>query len=202
MSKVITICGDSGSGKSTLAATLNASIPSSIIFETDRYHRWERGDFHWKYMSPLCILGNDCDAMKRDVNSLRENKTIYARDYDHDTGKFTEKQKIEPKEHIIVTGLHTLRLDADLKIFINTEKSLRQLWKIERDFKERGYEVKDIIDKIREREVDFQNHILPQSSLADLVLTYYWDDGVKLKIENVKERKLTNNILGIINERL
>jgi uridine kinase len=163
---------------------------------------WERGDFHWKYMSPLSILANDTDQMIKDVASLRDGKTIYVKDYDHETGKFTEPEEIKPTEYIIVTGLHTMKLEADLKIFMNTDKSLRYLWKMERDFKERGYEVTDIIDKIKEREIDFQNYILPQAMRADLVLTYYWDKELKLKIERINERELTNTILGMIDERL
>lgn len=202
MNKIIAICGDSGSGKTTLSNKIHKKLENSIIFECDRYHRWERGDFHWKYLSPLSPLGNDTDDMVRDVESLRNNKTLYVRDYDHDTGKFTEQQKIEPKDYIIVTGLHTMRLQADLKIFIDTEKSLRQLWKIERDFKERGYEVNDIIKKIKEREVEFQNFILPQSARADLIVSYYWDKEVKINLTSINQTELTNTIVGIINERL
>lgn len=202
MNKIIAICGDSGSGKTTLSNMIHKKLENSVIFECDRYHTWERGDFHWKYMSPLSPLGNDIDDMARDVESLRNNKTIYVRDYDHETGKFTDQQKIEPKDYIIVTGLHTMKLEADLKIFIDTEKSLRQLWKIERDFKERGYEVNDIINKIKEREIDFQNYILPQSLHADLLVTYYWDKEVKLKLTSVNQTELTDTITGIIDERL
>jgi len=202
MNKIIAICGDSGSGKTTLSNKIHKKLENSIIFECDRYHRWERGDFHWKYLSPLSPLGNDTEGMARDVESLRNNKTIYVRDYDHDTGKFTEQQKIKPKDYIVVTGLHTMRLEADLKIFIDTEKSLRQLWKIERDFKERGYEVNDIIEKIKEREVEFQNFILPQLSKADLIVSYYWNKEIKVKLTSINQTELTDTIMGIINERL
>ena len=51
---IIAICGDSGSGKTVLANTLNLLFKKDgLTLETDRYHKWERGDPKWKEITHL-----------------------------------------------------------------------------------------------------------------------------------------------------
>jgi phosphoribulokinase len=200
MNNVIAICGDSGSGKTTLAFKLLSHLEESMVLECDRYHKWERNDYHWKYYTPLHPLANHLELMISDVEQLRVGKEIFQRDYDHALGTFTEGQTIEPEKTIIVSGLHSLCIAADVKIFIDTEKNLKYLWKLERDFKHRGYQIDDIMAKIKSREVEFQNHILPQKKMANIVITYSWcHPAVRRIIETTNtSTPLTRDITNII----
>jgi phosphoribulokinase len=200
MNNVIAICGDSGSGKTTLAAQLLSRINHSMVLECDRYHRWERSDYHWKYYTPLNPLANHLDLMVSDVEQLRNGKEIFQRDYDHTLGTFTETQAISPEKTIIVSGLHTLHISADVKIFIDTEKNLKYLWKLERDFKYRGYQIDDIMAKIKSREIEFQNYILPQKEVADIILTYFWDKKQTQSVQIVNDNESSQKIVRILNE--
>ena len=46
----IAICGDSGAGKTTVSELIHEILPydQTLLFETDRYHKWERGDERYK----------------------------------------------------------------------------------------------------------------------------------------------------------
>ena len=55
--------------------------------------------------------------MNMDVYNLKIGHEIYAVDYDHSTGKFTQEEKIEAKNNIILCGLHTLYNNTTFRIF-------------------------------------------------------------------------------------
>lgn len=200
LNKVIAICGDSGSGKTTLSKLLENKLENCTILECDRYHKWERGNYHYRYMTPLHPSANELAMMNSDVERLKCGKSITRRNYDHSNGKFTEPELIEPKSYIIVSGLHALKVDYDISIYVDTEKNLKYLWKINRDFKERGYDVSDIIKRVEDREIEFNNHILPQKDKSDIVLKYYWDQQTKKEITINKHTEIETEILEIINE--
>jgi phosphoribulokinase len=202
MNSAIAICGDSGSGKTTMSLFLCQQLKNCTILECDRYHKWERGDYHWRYFTQLDPSANEIDLMKSDVKRLKDGFSIQRKDYDHSKGKFTEPKLIEPNEHILVVGLHSIKADVDLKIFIDTQKDLKYLWKINRDFKERGHSIEAIIENIKNREVDFQNYILPQKRRADIIVTHFWDKKQKQRIEIVKENTLSKRIARILNEQV
>lgn len=62
-----------------------------------------------------------------------------------------------------------------MKIYLDTEEELRRYWKIERDSRERGYEIEDIITAIDKRIPDAEKYIYPQKQYADLVISYFDD---------------------------
>ena len=199
--KVIAICGDSGSGKTTLSNFFAEKLGGTIL-ECDRYHRWERNDYHWKYFTPLNPQANEIDRMISDVEALKYNKDIHRREYDHTTGKFTEPKHIEPSETIIVTGLHSVLVNADVKIFIDTEENLKYLWKINRDFKERGYNIETIMEKIRERQAEFNNYILPQKKKADIIIEHKWNSKVVTSVSIVNHSEYIYKIREVLNEQI
>jgi len=169
---IITICGDSGSGKSTLANEISSVLLDSIIFECDRYHKWERGDYHWNHFSHLDPLANNIDQMKADLLILESNKPIRQRDYDHSVGRFTNYSEIAPKKYIIACGLHSYCFDPKngVKIFVDTENDLKCIWKLNRDFFKRGHKIESILQKIEQRRSDYENHIKPQINKSDIIL--------------------------------
>ena len=53
---IIAISGDSGSGKTTLSKILNLLFEKeTCILETDRYHKWERGNENYKTYTQIHI---------------------------------------------------------------------------------------------------------------------------------------------------
>jgi uridine kinase len=174
---IIAISGDSGSGKTTLMNHLrNLYEPDSVtLFETDRYHKWERGDENYTKFTHLNPRSNHLELMKEDVYNLKIGNNIMQVDYDHNTGKFTKKQEIQCKDNMILCGLHTLYDDRlneiiDLKIFMDTDRELIKKWKIERDTKKRGYTEERIRKQIEDREGDYFEYIDNQKNNADIVI--------------------------------
>jgi uridine kinase len=142
---IIAISGDSGSGKTTLMKHLMGLFPESklINLETDRYHKWERGNENYQTITHLNPDANHLELMSNDVYNLKIGNDIYQVDYDHTTGKFTNKQLIESKDNIILCGLHTLYNEKmndiiDIKVFMDTDRELIKKWKIRRDVDERA----------------------------------------------------------------
>jgi uridine kinase len=172
----IAITGDSGSGKTTVSTILKDLFQDSFLLECDRYHKWERNSEQWTTYTHLNPAANYLTKMQQDVFDLKIGNTIYQVDYDHTTGKFTDKISIEPAENIIVCGLHSLYLSEttiDIKIYMDTDENLRIPWKIKRDIEKRGYSIEKIMEQIKLREEDFIKYIYPQKKTADIIIHLY-----------------------------
>ena len=131
--------------------------------------------------------------MKEDVFNLKIGNEIYQVDYNHKTGKFTEKKQISPSNNLIVCGLHTIydkniNYLYDLKIFMDPQKELKHKWKISRDVIERGYNVEKVVESIRKREEDYEKYILPQKNNADLVVNFYSEKKVDILDYKIKDK--------------
>jgi uridine kinase len=187
---IIAICGDSGSGKTTLSNIIGPILPNRdlLILETDRYHKWERGNINYNNYTHLNPYANRLEKMNEDIYNLKIGNNIYNVDYDHNSGQFTQVQKIENKTNIIICGLHTLYDNnihslLDLRIFVDTDRDLIKEWKIERDTKNRGYTREKVIEIINRREDDYIKYISIQKNNANIVIKYYkQDDNIKLCI--------------------
>jgi uridine kinase len=185
--KVIAIAGDSGSGKSTLCSLIRPLFlfDKVLEYETDRYHKWERGDAHWKTTSHLHPDANHLEKLEDDTFNLKIGNTVLAVDYDHTTGTFTNPQPVEPKENILLCGLHTLytkqlRDLSDLKIYLDTSEQLKVQWKLERDTAVRNQSPEEVLARIASRREDFKNHVDPQKEHADIIITR---DADTLRVE-------------------
>lgn len=206
MCNVFAIAGDSGSGKTTLGNVLKKYFSNSIMLECDRYHKWERDNDNWKKFTHLNPEANFITKMNDDIFDLKIGKDIYQVNYDHKNGKFTNKEKIESSENIIVCGLHSLYNDNEniynLKIFIDTDKKLKNEWKIKRDVIERGYKMEEVLNSIEKREKDFKNYILPQREKSDIIINFFRYEfnnsppiSLNLYINNkYKINKIINNL--------
>ncbi len=208
------ISGDSGSGKTTLGNLLKSCFSKSFLLECDRYHKWERHDKMWKEFTHLNPSANYIAKMSEDVFNLKLGNSIYQVDYDHSTGKFTEKERIDPADNIVVCGLHCLYDNHnlyDVKVFMDTEESLRIDWKCNRDTLVRKYSREDVIKQIQSREEDYKAYILPQRDAADVVVRFYkkdaGEDSVQLQMSIRKSLNMKHVIdymeeSGVISQRL
>ena len=201
---IIALCGDSGSGKSTISKLIDPLLPKTqkLLLETDRYHKWERGDINYENYTHLNPYANHLEKMSEDVFKLKIGDNIYTVDYDHSTGKFTQVEKLESKTNIILCGLHTLYTHKikdiiDLKIYIDTDRELIKKWKIERDTKYRGHSIEQVLKSLEKRDPDYFKYIEIQKHNSDVIINYYLDDNeIKLKI------KIKNKYIDKINKIL
>ena len=184
---IIAIAGDSGSGKSTLLKAISPLFNKNILsLETDRYHKWERGNENYQNYTHLNPYANNLDKMYEDVYDLKIGNDIYQVDYDHNTGKFTSKEEIKSRDNILICGLHTLYDNKmkeliDLKIYIDTERKLLKKWKIQRDVIERGYSIEKVLSQINAREKDYETHIYIQKDKSDIIINFYEDEKNLIK---------------------
>lgn len=174
------IAGDSGTGKSELLNNIEKLLtPKKILYiEGDGDHRWERGDKNWEQFTHLDPKANHLYRQAKDLEILRVGAVVRRVEYDHDTGKFTKKHRITPKPYIIMCGLHSLYLPQmrkalDLKIYLDTDETLRRYWKIQRDIGKRGYSKAEIVAQIDKRIPDAERYVYPQKDFADIVITYF-----------------------------
>lgn len=179
---VVAITGDSGSGKSTVLQAIQKVFPfdSKLVLETDRYHKWERDDEKWASITHLHPEANHLEKLVDDTFHLKMGNTVCSVDYDHRTGKFTAPHMISPKNFLLLCGLHTLykeklRNAIDIKIYVDTEESLKNYWKVKRDSTKRQQSPEKIRDTIEKRKADFQQYIDPQKQHANLLFKYWYD---------------------------
>ena len=199
---VIAIAGDSGSGKSTLLKVLAPLFKEENILtlETDRYHKWERGNENYQTYTHLNPYANHLEIMYEDVYDLKIGNEIYQVDYDHHSGKFTQKEKIESKNNIIICGLHTMYENKikdiiDIKIFLDTDRILIKKWKIQRDVNERGYSLEKVLKQIECREKDYEEYIAKQKENADIIINFYeFKDKLECNLI-IKNNSIINKIL-------
>ena len=176
----LAICGDSGAGKSHISQLINEILPfdSTLLLETDRYHKWERGAEEYKTWTHLHPEANNLEKMSSDAYSLSIGEDIYTVDYDHVTGKFTDTQKIKSNPFVIFCGLHTLYKDSmrdicDLRIYIDTDPDLKHYWKIKRDTTVRGAtNSQAVLNTIERRQNDYNTFVAPQKEVADIIIRF------------------------------
>lgn len=174
---VFAITGDSGSGKTTLGNILKKFFSNSFMLECDRYHKWERSDPRWQSYTHLNPEANYISKMNEDIFNLKIGRSIYQVDYDHSNGKFTDHERIDSSENLIVCGLHSLYTENNnlynLKIFVDTDVELRTLWKVRRDMRERGYELERIVKQVESRKKDYFEYIHPQKENSDIIVNFF-----------------------------
>ena len=188
----IGIGGDSAVGKSSLLNSLKDILGDRVLqIEGDGEHKWERGDQNWKKYTHLDPKANHMHKQADAIYNLKHNKSFVRREYDHSSGKFKDPTKVEPKDFIVIAGLHPfylpkLRRTIDIKIYLDTDETLRRHWKILRDTKKRGYSVEKVLSQIEIRMDDAKKYIYPQKNFADLILSFYPLNEIQLGEENKK----------------
>lgn len=183
---MIGISGDSGTGKTNLALSLSGFFGKSTIVYGDDLHKWERGDENWQKYTHLNPIGNRVFLNYRQIKRLKLGNSIFRPHYSHITGKFSRSVKVKPGDLIISEGLHTFFINEsndiyELKIYMDPDPSLRAFWKIKRDVKKRGYNIKDVLKQLKRREADAEKFISPQKYYSDVIVSFRPTEKITLK---------------------
>ncbi len=176
---MIGIAGDSGAGKSTLSDGLKALFGERHldVICGDDMHKRQRGHDRWVEFTHLDPRANELHNELHYLRSLRQNRLIWRRHYDHDTGRFTEAHPIKARPVMILEGLHAYYLKParelyDLRIFVKPAADLLLHRKVLRDMRKRNYTKEAVIAAVEKRMADSGKYIVTQERFADIVISF------------------------------
>lgn len=185
----VSIAGDSGTGKDTLAKALKNMFTENSATEIcgDDYHKYERGDASWKNLTHLNPTANYLDLWEKDIRLAHKRQYFEQREYDHESGKFSQLKPKHRRDLLISQGLHGLysRLieKSDLNIFLSMSDDLRIKLKLDRDSNTRGHTHESVLESIKKRENDYLEYVAPQLDNSDVHFhTYEIDNSLHLRI--------------------
>jgi transaldolase len=173
------IGGDSGSGKSTLTSAFfelfGAERITSICL--DDYHSLDRRQRSLVGLTALNPRANNFALMEEQIFALKGGNPINKPIYDHRDGTIKGPETVEPREVVIIQGLHPFLVPAirhafDLKVWLDPEPALRIEWKLQRDMAKRGYTREQVLAELEARRADVEAYIQPQRRYADLVVSF------------------------------
>ena len=176
---MMAIAGDSGTGKTTVTKGLAEALGPERITSVgaDDYHAYDREERKELPFTPLNPKCNYIDIMEQHFQHLAAGQPILKPIYDHDTGKLTRPEHVEPRDFVIVEGLLPLHSDVsracfDIKVYLDPPEEIRIAWKTARDTKKRGYTEDEVREDLKKREPESEEFIRPQRSQADIVVRF------------------------------
>lgn len=176
---MLAIAGDSASGKTTLTKGLVEAIGEDRCTSicVDDYHKYDRAERKELPFTPLHPDCNYMDILEQHLQLLALGRPILKPVYDHRTGTFTRPEYVEPKEFVIIEGLHPLstkltRACFDVRVFLDPPEEIRREWKVKRDTGKRGYTVEQVLAELERREPESAAFIRPQRRHADIVVRF------------------------------
>ena len=179
------IVGDSAAGKTTLTHGLTQLLGPERVSHvcTDDYHKYDRQERARLHITPLHPDCNYLDILELHLERTHYGQSMLKPVYDHSTGSLVRPEYVQPREFVIVEGLHgfhsaTLRQFYDVKVYLDPPEELRYVWKIKRDTTKRGYTAEQVRAELQRREADSREFIRPQREFADIVVQFSPDPGV------------------------
>jgi uridine kinase len=198
---IIGLAGDSGSGKDTFSTLASRALgkAQTLLLAGDDYHRWPRGHEMWNVYTHLDVRANDLNLQQEHAFAISSGNSVVKGEYDHDTGQFSEQERVDPKKFVVLQGLHSLAMDrqrrlCDLRVFLDPQEDLRIYWKVERDGRERGYSPEKVLASLEARRGDREKFILPQRERAQLIVKY-WGEGYHFEPEGPPPEGLSLDLL-------
>ncbi len=192
---LIAVAGGSGSGKSTLAEALARALGTdrAVIFHEDAYywpisHYGDASDEAGRHALVAQIdydspASKDCAHMARDLAALKAGGGVDQPVYDYDRHDRDPQRtlKVEPKDVVILEGIHALSAPEtehliDLSVFVDTPDDLRLARRLRRDVIERGRDVESVLTQyLGTVRAAHYRHTHPAKFRADLVIA---DEGL------------------------
>lgn len=177
------IGGDSGTGKTTITSAFFSMFGPDQITSIclDDYHSLDRRERALVGVTPLNPRANNFALMEEQIWALKRGERVTKPIYDHSDGTFKEPEVVEPREVVIMQGLHPflvsgIRHAFDLKVWLDPESELKLRWKVQRDVAKRGYTKDKVLAELEARRPDAEDYIQPQRQHADMVIRFYRPD--------------------------
>ncbi len=179
------IVGDSAAGKTTITHGLTQLLGPERVSHicTDDYHKYDRQERARLNITPLHPDCNYLDVLELHLERAHYGQPILKPVYDHRTGSLVRPEYVQPREFVIVEGLHgfhspNLRQFYDVKVYLDPPEDLRRVWKIKRDTTKRGYTAEQVRAEMEKRESDSREFIRPQRAFADIAVQFSPDPSV------------------------
>lgn len=176
---MLAIAGDSAAGKTTLTKGLVEALGEDRCTSicADDYHAYDRVERKELPFTPLHPDCNYLDIMEQHLQLLAMGRPILKPVYNHATGTLDRPEYVEPKEFVIVEGLHPLstklsRACFDVTVFLDPPEEIRHQWKVQRDTAKRGYTAEQVVADLVRREPESAAYIRPQRKHADIVARF------------------------------
>jgi uridine kinase len=178
---VIGICGGSGSGKTYLAKKLIENSPTGKVcaFPLDSYYLpkdWQKED-SLGYLNFDLPEAFNTQKMLYDFLDLSSGFSIEQPIYKYNISPPSiDFIIIEPRLVIIVEGIFVFHYKEifnrlDIKVLIDAPTDLKRERRIDRDIKERGYELDQILYRFDNHAEDsFKNYVLPYKKDVDFLI--------------------------------
>lgn len=178
---IIGVAGPSGSGKTTIAKELNDYFGSErcITISSDNYYKdlshltiEQRKEVNFDHPDSI-----DFELLAKHLGALKNKQPVEIPTYDFNTHSRTDKTvKIDPRPIIIVEGIlaqhpEFLAKLYDTKIFVDTHSDICFIRRLERDMKERGRTVHEVIAQYK-RDVKpmYEKYVAPCKKRADIII--------------------------------
>jgi len=202
---IIGIAGASGSGKTLVAQTLFKKLGSDkvVIIQEDSYYKdlshlpfEERMKFNFDHPDAF-----DHDLLIEHLGELREGKSIEHPIYDYTThSRKKETRRVGPHQIIIIEGILILAIPEvrellDIKVYIDTPPDICFIRRLQRDIKERGRSVENVIHQYLEtvRPMYFQ-FVEPSKRYADIIIPRGGKNIIAIDIMSSKIEKILSGI--------
>jgi len=178
---VIGICGGSGAGKTYLTNQLvQNSVPGKVgVFALDSYYLprdWQKED-SLGYLNFDLPEALNTQKMLYDFIDLSSGFSIEQPIYKYNISPPSiDFAIIEPTPVIIVEGIFVFHYKEifnrlDIKVLIDAPTDLKRQRRIDRDIKERGYEMDQISYRFDNHAQDsYKNHVLPYKDTTDFLI--------------------------------
>lgn len=199
---IILIAGGSASGKSTVAQKIaNDILKEEKVFNIsmDSYYKdfshltfEERKKVNFDHPSSINI-----DLLVQDLKKFKKGETVFVPKYDYKTHTQSEQStKVELADVVILDGILALHIEeirnmGDIKLFIKTDDDIRFIRRLERDIKERGRNLNDVINQYLEfvRPM-YKFFVEPSIDFADIIIPYYNGNEIAIDLVSNKIKNL------------
>jgi uridine kinase len=178
---VIGIAGGTGSGKTTVARKVASGLPTGAVatLEHDSYYKdrsevpfSERASLNYDHPDSL-----DNELLVEHLTSLRAGRAIEVPVYDFKThSRLKVTRHLDPAPLIILEGIlvfvdEQIRVQLDMKIFVDTDADIRIMRRIRRDIEDRGRDFGSIREQyyrtVRPMHLQF---VEPSKRWADVII--------------------------------
>ena len=206
---IIGIAGGSGSGKSTVARNVaDLLTTSSVAFiDMDAYYKnfpeltlEERRTLNWDHPDAF-----DYGLLCEHLEALSHRRPIDKPEYDFVTHlRRRQPVRVEPADVVVIDGIllfvdDRVRELCDVKVFVDADADVRLIRRLQRDTRERGRPLDEIIDQylstVQPMHLEF---VEPSKRYADVIVPRGGHNAIAIEMIVAKiQRRLASAGAGV-----